>query len=497
MLRTSRWALVASWAVFLVFVLGFFLHAVGVVTGAILGVWFILTQKPLRGFLWQTAVTFLFSLGATWHLFGQTVGVHGASATLTFVGLLALALLRNVLPFTAHRLVSPRLPAWIASLPFPLAAVALPALVLALKIGPAPRVGVGEFFLCWLAAVVIQMWNSEFRAAKILPAAMVFALVSAATGAFALWLHFTGNPFVLRTNQTAGLISLGVLLALAIWSLFRAAKYKTWTDRPEIVSTLQSPFTGSPLRAVRENSCEFLVSTAGERFPVRSGIPTFLKPADLTGDNLKYNHVYETIGGFYDDIQKIFCALNGFDRQGFFRTWMGLLEAKPGDRVLETSVGTGLNFPYLPKGVKLSGLDLSPEMLANCQRNLKRWDLDADLYLGNAESLPFADESFDVVFHVGGINFFNDRAKAIREMIRVAKPGSLILISDETEKHAKEVYEKQPFSPWKNRKAPVSAPVDLIPAEMEEVSLKQLRKGDIYTLTFRKPVAVLANSAVE
>ncbi len=111
---------------------------------------------------------------------------------------------------------------------------------------------------------------------------------------------------------------------------------------------------------------------------------------------------------------------------------MRLLEVKPGDSVLETSVGTGRNFKYLPRGVKLSGLDLSPEMLANCQVNLRRWGMDADLFLGNAETLPFVDDSFDVVFHVGGINFFNDRAKAIREMIRVARPGSLLLIAAHT-----------------------------------------------------------------
>jgi ubiquinone/menaquinone biosynthesis C-methylase UbiE len=168
---------------------------------------------------------------------------------------------------------------------------------------------------------------------------------------------------------------------------------------------------------------------------------------------------------------------------------MNRLEVKPGDAVLETSVGTGLNYKYLPRDVKLSGLDLSPEMLANCQRNLRRWDLDADLYLGNAESLPFADESFDVVFHVGGINFFNDRAKAIREMIRVAKPGNLLLISDETEKHVKGVYEKQPGGLFKNRKEPVSPPIDLIPPEMTEVHLEVLRGGDTYALTFRKPAA--------
>jgi ubiquinone/menaquinone biosynthesis C-methylase UbiE len=166
------------------------------------------------------------------------------------------------------------------------------------------------------------------------------------------------------------------------------------------------------------------------------------------------------------------------------------LEVKPGDSVLETSVGTGLNYKYLPPGAKLSGLDLSPEMLGNCQVNLRRWGLDADLYLGNAESLPFADESFDVVFHVGGINFFNDRAKAIAEMIRVAKPGSLLLISDETEKHVKEIYEKGPGGHlYKNRKAPVSAPIDLVPPEMQQIQLEQLRFGDTYALTFRKPTA--------
>ena len=53
--------------------------------------------------------------------------------------------------------------------------------------------------------------------------------------------------------------------------------------------------------------------------------------------------------------------------------------------------------------------------------------------MGNAECLPFKDKSFDVVFHFGGINFFNDRAAAIREMIRVAKPGTKFVIGDENE----------------------------------------------------------------
>ena len=172
---------------------------------------------------------------------------------------------------------------------------------------------------------------------------------------------------------------------------------------------------------------------------------------------------------------------------------MRLLEVKAGDSVLETSVGTGLNFKYLPPGVTLTGIDLSPEMLANCERNLHRWQFQADLFLGNAESLPFADCSFDVVFHVGGINFFSDRAKAIREMIRVAKPGTKILIADETEEHVKALYESGPITNmyYKDRKEPVTAPIDLVPPEMLETHvelLKPMGKNRFYVLTFRKPL---------
>src|ERR1035441_4556798 len=49
---------------------------------------------------------------------------------------------------------------------------------------------------------------------------------------------------------------------------------------------------------------------------------------------------------------------------GCIQLWIGgLLEIKPGDSVLETSVGTGLNFKYLPRAIKRSGVDLSAEML--------------------------------------------------------------------------------------------------------------------------------------
>jgi hypothetical protein len=74
-------------------------------------------------------------------------------------------------------------------------------------------------------------------------------------------------------------------------------------------------------------------------------------------------------------------------------------------------------------------------------------------------------------------------------MIRVAKPGSLILIADETEEHVKETYEHMPIASgyFKGRKEAVAAPVDLVPAEMEEIHLESLLNDRFYALTFRKP----------
>jgi ubiquinone/menaquinone biosynthesis C-methylase UbiE len=90
---------------------------------------------------------------------------------------------------------------------------------------------------------------------------------------------------------------------------------------------------------------------------------------------------------------------------------------------------------------------------------------------------------------VGGINFFNDKAGAIREMIRVARPGTKLVIVDETEKVVKEQYERTPFVGryFKQRTQPVVDPSLLVPSDMRERSCKSILNGRAYCLTFRKP----------
>jgi len=226
-------------------------------------------------------------------------------------------------------------------------------------------------------------------------------------------------------------------------------------------------------------------ASSGKRYPLHDGIPDFLKFA--TGQNKKYQELYDRIAILYDPMFRLFRWLH--PRYDMRKEMMAELEVPTAGRVLEVSVGTGGNIPYLPRDIELFGLDLSWAMLHRCRKNLRKWNRAAELFHGEAEHLPFRDQVFDVVFHVGGINFFNDRAGAIREMIRVAKPGTKIAIVDETEKVVKSQYERWPIlrNYFRARDETVALPTELVPRDMQEVRAKELFQGRLYCVTFRKP----------
>jgi ubiquinone/menaquinone biosynthesis C-methylase UbiE len=219
-----------------------------------------------------------------------------------------------------------------------------------------------------------------------------------------------------------------------------------------------------------------------------NGIKSFIHNNDIDGNNKKYQKMYDKIAPLYNFSNKIYFWLKFKGEANYRNQFLSELEIKEGDKVLEVSCGTGDNFPFLPKNIELHGLDISMGMLKSCQKHLKRWGLQAQLYHAPGEKLPFDDEMFDVVYHVGGINFFNDRKKAIEEMIRVAKKGTKIVIVDETEKLAKNTYEKIPLvgTEYKNREE-IVAPVHFIPKDMEDIQVKEICKGLMYCLSFRKP----------
>lgn len=262
----------------------------------------------------------------------------------------------------------------------------------------------------------------------------------------------------------------------------------------DVLALLCDPVTHESLEIKTEPDAqgqlhEFLVNPkTSRRFPIREDIPILLDDVQISGSNKRYQALYDRMAPLYDVSTWLYSRWKRMSVEERLREYLDELEIKAGDRVLEVSVGTGRNLQFLPHGARFFGLDISWGMLRQCQRSASKWKLDLSLFMGMAECLPFKDEAFDVVFHFGGINFFNDRAAAIREMIRVAKPGTKFVIGDENEELAKK-YEDLPVTGgfYGDRQQAITAPVNLLPAEMQEVRLKDIAGGDLYCLTFRKP----------
>jgi len=258
----------------------------------------------------------------------------------------------------------------------------------------------------------------------------------------------------------------------------------------ESVTILRDPQTHDPLKIIQENQDELLNEKDGITYPIIDGIPSFIVENKIDGSNKKYKDLYDRIARGYDISEVIGGFLMYGGRDKIRRAILKDVQVNDGDRFLEVSIGTGTNLKYLAHNADFFGLDISIEMLGQCQRNIKKWKMEVELFHGTAEALPFVDEAFDVVFHFGGINFFNDKATAIREMIRVARPGTQIYIGDETEELAKQYANTpMPFARkfYGDRSENIIDPIGLVPPEMLNVKSETIWNGKFYMLSFTKP----------
>ena len=103
---------------------------------------------------------------------------------------------------------------------------------------------------------------------------------------------------------------------------------------------------------------------------------------------------------------------------------------KAGDRLLDVACGTGVvPITAARLGAKATGLDLTPELLQRARENARISGVSVEFHEGDAENLPFADNSFDVVTSQFGHIFAPRPEIAIAEMLRVLKPGGTIAFS--------------------------------------------------------------------
>ena len=98
--------------------------------------------------------------------------------------------------------------------------------------------------------------------------------------------------------------------------------------------------------------------------------------------------------------------------------------------VLEVAVGTGLNLPHYPAGVTLRAIDLSPAMIELTRARASELGREVDLRVGDAEHLDLPDGSVDTVVCTFSLCGIPDHRRAVGEMIRVLRPGGLLLLAD-------------------------------------------------------------------
>ena len=151
------------------------------------------------------------------------------------------------------------------------------------------------------------------------------------------------------------------------------------------------------------------------------------------------------VGDLFASIARRYDLLNDLQSFGLHRLWkrrvVSLTDVKSGDRALDLCCGTGdIAFALARRGAEVTGLDFSGKMLEVAQIRLKNSKFsprstgqntqNLKLIQGDAEQLPFPDNSFDAVTMGYGLRNLGSWEAGLREMIRVAKPGGRIVVLD-------------------------------------------------------------------
>jgi ubiquinone/menaquinone biosynthesis C-methylase UbiE len=208
---------------------------------------------------------------------------------------------------------------------------------------------------------------------------------------------------------------------------------------------------------------------------------------------------------FYDALEQDFAEIIQMEPDAIRREYLGSIAWPPTARILDVGVGTGSELEFLcrehPDACRtwtICGIDISIEMLRIAMKKIRRQQLHGLLFVGFAEQLPFSDDSFDIVFHTGSINEFHDQGRAIREMIRVVKPGGRILITDEwmTAENVQQPIGKELARMFPSITVPTPTPFEAVPRELvDEERMTTLWGGYGYSIRLRKSAASEATSA--
>ena len=259
-------------------------------------------------------------------------------------------------------------------------------------------------------------------------------------------------------------------------------------------SVYRCPATGAPmtLEIAEQDGDEVLRGTLrspdGGVYPIVDGIADLAYPPTLPDPDAFARRIYDDVAGVYDEYLPLTFKTFDCDETEIRNHMVDRMRLVPGQRVLEVGAGTGRTSKFIADRLQGKGHiyvhDISRGILEKAVANLAGERVERSYVLSNAVYLPFPDAYFDAVFHFGGLNMFSDVKRALREMVRVVRPGGRIVVGDES------------VPPWlrdtefgkilMNSSSHYQShlPLDAMPVEARDVVIEYILGGVFYLLSF-------------
>lgn len=146
-----------------------------------------------------------------------------------------------------------------------------------------------------------------------------------------------------------------------------------------------------------------------------------MEPNNVQMDLVSLEKTYDRYSSFYDLLFGVFFSPGR-------KKLIDNLQFGHDSSVLEIGVGTGASINLYPRQAKITGVDISEDMLRLSEKRAQKAGRLVDLYTMNAESLEFPDNSFSHVVAMYVVSVSPDPAAIVAEMVRVCRPGGEVVI---------------------------------------------------------------------
>jgi len=261
--------------------------------------------------------------------------------------------------------------------------------------------------------------------------------------------------------------------------------------RPETVNLLCNPYKGEPFIWLDN---QLVGAVSGQVFEIQDGIPVILAEEGIQGKNRTSKMLHDWFAFAYDAIVSLGDKIQLNSELRVREQYIASFALEPGARVLETAAGTASNLFHLPDHIEYYGLDISFQMLRHARKKARRAARPVELIQADAAHIPFRDETFGLVFQMGGLQFMEDPFKSVSEMARVAQAGSSVHIIDEISGAVRTLSRLPAHQHYaKDKHSAVEGMKRLAPQSMLKVSSQIIENTDFYALSFEKPSPIPAN----